>query len=244
MKRVILILLSVTLLFVYSTGASAEIVVDNNNFDSFLFDAIVGGANTSGAPTAGPVYTNTNNVSLNFYINDNGIANINVPKLDEGNYNYVINYFGDSKYSSFENTGSIDVAKPDPEIVIPPLDKPSEDGSVAIKLPSDATGTVTFKYTYASFAPVFFTCGSLATVAFAANVCASASTHDGSCNSIFTCPTVNSFVAVAVSVKYANIPLIPKFKLEQEDSLEKMIFYAIVTLSIIIVFLYWGGNLV
>ncbi len=77
MKRVILILLSVTLLFVYSTGASAEIVVDNNNFDSFLFDAIVGGANTSGAPTAGPVYTNTNNVSLNFYINDNGIANIN-----------------------------------------------------------------------------------------------------------------------------------------------------------------------
>ena len=73
----------------------------------------------------------------------NGIANINVPKLDEGNYKYVINYSGDSKYSSFENTGSIDVAKPDPEIVIPPLDKPSEDGSVAIKLPSDATGTVT-----------------------------------------------------------------------------------------------------
>ena len=73
----------------------------------------------------------------------NGIANINVPKLDEGNYEYVINYSGDSKYSSFENTGSIDVAKPDPEIVIPPLDEPSEDGSVAIKLPSDATGTVT-----------------------------------------------------------------------------------------------------
>ena len=73
----------------------------------------------------------------------NGIANINMPKLDEGNYKYVINYSGDSKYSSFENTGSIDVAKPDPEIVIPPLDKPSEDGSVAIKLPSDATGTVT-----------------------------------------------------------------------------------------------------
>ena len=41
-----------------------------------------------------------------------------------------------------------------------------------------------------------------------------------------------------------NIPLIPKFKIEQEDSLEKMIFYAVVTLSIIIVFLYWGGNLV
>ena len=41
-----------------------------------------------------------------------------------------------------------------------------------------------------------------------------------------------------------NLPLIPKFKIEQEDSLEKMIFYAVVTLSIIVVFLYWGGNLV
>ncbi|MBE6503204.1 hydrogenase [uncultured Methanobrevibacter sp.] len=54
-----------------------------------------------------------------------------------------------------------------------------------------------------------------------------------------------ALVALIVAiVLISNIPLIPKFKLEQEDSLEKMIFYAIVTLSIIIVFLYWGGNLV
>ena len=54
-----------------------------------------------------------------------------------------------------------------------------------------------------------------------------------------------AFVALIVAIiLISNIPLIPKFKLEQEDSLEKMIFYAIVTLSIIIVFLYWGGNLV
>lgn len=45
-------------------------------------------------------------------------------------------------------------------------------------------------------------------------------------------------------VLISNIPLIPKFKIEQEDSLEKMIFYAIMVLSIIVVFLYWGGNLV
>ena len=45
-------------------------------------------------------------------------------------------------------------------------------------------------------------------------------------------------------VLISNIPLIPKFKIEQEDSLEKMLFYAVVTLSIIIAFLYWGGNLV
>ena len=41
-----------------------------------------------------------------------------------------------------------------------------------------------------------------------------------------------------------SIPLIPKFKIEQEDSLEKMLFYAIITLALIAVFMYWGGNLV
>jgi energy-converting hydrogenase B subunit G len=45
-------------------------------------------------------------------------------------------------------------------------------------------------------------------------------------------------------VLISNIPLIPKFKIEQEDSLEKMIFYAVITLSIIVVSMYWGGNLV
>ena len=49
---------------------------------------------------------------------------------------------------------------------------------------------------------------------------------------------------IVAIVLISNVPLIPKFKIEQEDSLEKMIFYAVVTLSIIIVFLYWGGNLV
>ena len=45
-------------------------------------------------------------------------------------------------------------------------------------------------------------------------------------------------------VLISNIPLIPKFKIEQEDSLEKMLFYAVVTLAIIVTFMYWGGNLV
>lgn len=53
------------------------------------------------------------------------------------------------------------------------------------------------------------------------------------------------FVAFILAiVLILNIPLIPKFKIEQEDSLEKMLFYAIVTLAIIVSFLYWGGNLV
>jgi energy-converting hydrogenase B subunit G len=45
-------------------------------------------------------------------------------------------------------------------------------------------------------------------------------------------------------VLISSIPLIPKFKLEQEDSLEKMVFYAVVTLAVLVVFLYWGGSLV
>ncbi len=45
-------------------------------------------------------------------------------------------------------------------------------------------------------------------------------------------------------VLISNIPLIPKFKIEQEDSLEKMLFYAIVVLALIVTFIYWGGILV
>ena len=51
-----------------------------------------------------------------------------------------------------------------------------------------------------------------------------------------------TFILAVVLI--SNIPLIPKFKIEQEDSLEKMLFYAIVTLSILVVCIYWGGNLV
>ncbi|MBR3155371.1 MAG: hydrogenase [Methanobrevibacter sp.] len=52
------------------------------------------------------------------------------------------------------------------------------------------------------------------------------------------------FTLILTIVLIYSIPLIPKFKIEQEDSLEKMLFYAIVTLALIAVFMYWGGNLV
>ncbi len=45
-------------------------------------------------------------------------------------------------------------------------------------------------------------------------------------------------------VLISNIPLIPKFKIEQDDSLEKMLFYAIMVLALLATFMYWGGNLV
>ena len=41
-----------------------------------------------------------------------------------------------------------------------------------------------------------------------------------------------------------NMPLIPKFKSEQDDSLNKIMFYVLIALGIIITFLYWGGRFV
>lgn len=37
-----------------------------------------------------------------------------------------------------------------------------------------------------------------------------------------------------------NMPIIPKLKREQNDSLEKMTFYTILTLGILISVIYWG----
>ena len=45
-------------------------------------------------------------------------------------------------------------------------------------------------------------------------------------------------------IALTNMPLIPKFKSEQDDSLNKMMFYVLVALGIIISFLYWGGRFV
>ena len=80
----------------------------------------------------------------------NGVTNVKLPELGDGNYNYTITYSGDSKYSSFKTNGNMKVnntkpedTKPTPEIVIPPLDEPSNEGSVKVTLPSDATGKVT-----------------------------------------------------------------------------------------------------
>ena len=111
----------------------------------------------------GTVILTVNNKNYTFNVK-NGIANVKLPELGEGNYNYTIKYSGDSKYSSFTTNGKLNVnntninpienttnttgnetntTKPTPEIVVPPLDKPSEDGSVTISLPNDATGKVT-----------------------------------------------------------------------------------------------------
>jgi len=92
----------------------------------------------------GIVTLTINDKNYHFAVVD-GVANLIIPELGDGDYPYTITYSGDDKYSSFNTSGSlsIDNSKPVPEVVIPPLDKPSDDGSIEVKLPADATGTVT-----------------------------------------------------------------------------------------------------
>ena len=90
----------------------------------------------------GTVTLNIGDNSYQFNVK-NGIATVTVPKLEDGNYDYIISYSGDNNYSSYNTSGNIEVYKPTPEIIIPPLDNPSADGSITINLPKGATGTIT-----------------------------------------------------------------------------------------------------
>lgn len=81
-----------------------------------------------------------------------GVANVELPELDEGNHQYTITYSGDAKYSGFANKGSMNVnSKETGEnasgansvIMIPSLDEPFESGSVVMRFPADASGKVT-----------------------------------------------------------------------------------------------------
>jgi len=47
-------------------------------------------------------------------------------------------------------------------------------------------------------------------------------------------------VILAAILLFSNMPIAPKIKSEQSDSLEKMNFYIIITLGILISVIYWG----
>ena len=56
---------------------------------------------------------------------------------------------------------------------------------------------------------------------------------------------VNMFASVFLVIILAvllisNMPMAPKIKREQDDSLEKMSFYIIVTLGVLVAVIYWG----
>ena len=47
-------------------------------------------------------------------------------------------------------------------------------------------------------------------------------------------------VILAAILLFTNMPIAPKIKSEQSDSLEKMNFYVIITLGVLISVIYWG----
>ena len=75
----------------------------------------------------------------------NGKAKIVVPKLDAGNYKVTIKYEGDEKYLPSTTTTSFVVSggkQPSISIIADDIVE-GEDATIIVKVPSDATGTVT-----------------------------------------------------------------------------------------------------
>lgn len=75
----------------------------------------------------------------------NGSVKVELPELEAGDYEYTITYSGDEKYDGFEISGSLNMRSDSENITIKPdVDiPPFSDGDNEVKLPSDATGTVT-----------------------------------------------------------------------------------------------------
>ena len=74
----------------------------------------------------------------------NGKAKVIIPKLGAGKYTAKVTYVGDDKYSSISTTTTFTVKKMDSGIsAIGDEIFVGEDATVTIKLPKDATGTVT-----------------------------------------------------------------------------------------------------
>ena len=51
-------------------------------------------------------------------------------------------------------------------------------------------------------------------------------------------------IVMLTFILVSRLPLIPIFRREQDDSLDKMLFYSILTMGILFTVIYWGGNLV
>ena len=68
------------------------------------------------ADATGTVTLIIGNNSYSFTV-ENGVADIKVPELNDGNYDYKINYSGDSKYSSFTKDGNVNLHKLTPTTI-------------------------------------------------------------------------------------------------------------------------------
>ena len=94
----------------------------------------------------GKVTFTFNGTDYNETINTRGVANLRLFGLTNGNYTVKATYNGNNNiYPSTSTNITFILNKTfiEPEVNISPLDSPSEDGSINVTLPIDATGTVT-----------------------------------------------------------------------------------------------------
>ncbi len=87
-----------------------------------------------------------NGTGYNETINTRGVANLRLFGLTNGNYTVKATYNGNNNIYPSTSTNITFIFNKtfiEPEVNIPPLDSPSDDGSINVTLPIDATGTVT-----------------------------------------------------------------------------------------------------
>ena len=85
MKRIFALFCVALLLFSFSVGAYAEIVVDEKWVADMLLDYVVGSGQTAGSPSASPEYQGINNGSVSFYISDTGKVNVTYTVIQRHN---------------------------------------------------------------------------------------------------------------------------------------------------------------
>ena len=104
-------------LFIVENGAIGSQIklkqpVSDNDINIPALPSSSGGSVSVKLPSdaSGTITLSINGNEYNFTVAE-GVANVKVPELVNGNYDYIITYSGDNKYASFTRTGNLTVNK-------------------------------------------------------------------------------------------------------------------------------------
>ena len=144
------------------SSGSAKLFVDSASVEVLAEDGVVGFSSVFKASVKG-LYSIINEGYVSFYLGEecvgkvqvvNGRASLNYTPLVDGVYSVKAVFADSVNFMDAESTAKYTVTKADsdsnatesgivPEVVIPPLEEALGEGFINVKLPSDATGTVT-----------------------------------------------------------------------------------------------------
>jgi uncharacterized protein YdeI (BOF family) len=132
----------------YESVNQSEVVVVNKSKASFeIIDSGDGKVSIKlPSDATGKVKVNIDGTDYGEYPLIDGSCEVNIPSILAGDHTYSISYTGDSIYDGFNETGIVNIAESKlSDFDVPSLDNQNDDGTVTIKLPSDATGSITLK---------------------------------------------------------------------------------------------------